>query len=98
MKSRSGGRGANAAVQVRGSHSGKEVKTQIRPESLSRQGRRRPHRLHLSQGQAVFSQGDLADSIFYIQQGRVKITVISEHGKEAVVASSKAKTSSARAA
>jgi CRP-like cAMP-binding protein len=36
--------------------------------------------------QTVFSQGDLADSVFYIQQGKVKKTVISEQGKEAVVA------------
>ncbi len=36
--------------------------------------------------QMVFSQGDPADSVFYIQNGRIKITVISEHGKEAVVA------------
>ncbi len=36
--------------------------------------------------QTVFSQGDAADAVFYIQQGKVKITVISEQGKEAVVA------------
>ena len=36
--------------------------------------------------QKVFSQGDAADSVFYIQKGKVKITVVSEHGKEAVVA------------
>ena len=36
--------------------------------------------------QIVFSQGDLADSVFYIQHGKVKVTVISEQGKEAVVA------------
>jgi len=36
--------------------------------------------------QKVFSQGELADSVFYIQKGRVKVTVVSEHGKEAVVA------------
>jgi CRP/FNR family transcriptional regulator, cyclic AMP receptor protein len=34
----------------------------------------------------IFSQGDLADAIFYIQKGKVKLTVISKHGKEAVVA------------
>ena len=34
----------------------------------------------------VFAQGDPADSVFYIQKGRVKVTVISEQGKEAVVA------------
>jgi CRP-like cAMP-binding protein len=35
--------------------------------------------------QVVFSQGDAADTIFYIQTGRIKIVVISEQGKEAVV-------------
>ena len=34
----------------------------------------------------VFSQGDPADAMFYIQEGKIKITVISEQGKEAVVA------------
>ena len=28
----------------------------------------------------VFSQGDIADSVFYIQMGKVKVTVVSEHG------------------
>jgi CRP/FNR family transcriptional regulator, cyclic AMP receptor protein len=36
--------------------------------------------------QIVFSQGDPADSVFYIQDGKVKITVVSEQGKEAIVA------------
>src|SRR4249919_3233648 len=36
--------------------------------------------------QIVFSQGDLADSVFYIHDGKVKVTVISEQGKEAIVA------------
>jgi CRP/FNR family transcriptional regulator, cyclic AMP receptor protein len=36
--------------------------------------------------QTVFSQGKPADSVFYIQQGKVKVTVVSEQGKEAVVA------------
>ncbi len=34
----------------------------------------------------VFSQGDPADAVFYIQEGKVKVFVISEQGKEAVVA------------
>jgi CRP/FNR family transcriptional regulator, cyclic AMP receptor protein len=37
-------------------------------------------------GQIVFSQGETADSVFYIQEGKVKLTVLSERGKEAVVA------------
>jgi CRP/FNR family transcriptional regulator, cyclic AMP receptor protein len=36
--------------------------------------------------QTVFSQGDVADTVFYIQSGQVKLTVMSEQGKEAVVA------------
>jgi CRP-like cAMP-binding protein len=36
--------------------------------------------------QIVFSQGGPADSVFYILDGKVKVTVISEQGKEAVVA------------
>jgi CRP/FNR family transcriptional regulator, cyclic AMP receptor protein len=35
--------------------------------------------------QKIFSQGDVADAVFFIQKGKVKITVLSEHGKEAVV-------------
>jgi CRP/FNR family cyclic AMP-dependent transcriptional regulator len=34
----------------------------------------------------LFSQGDAADSVFYIKTGKVKVTVVSKQGKEAVVA------------
>jgi CRP/FNR family transcriptional regulator, cyclic AMP receptor protein len=34
----------------------------------------------------VFSQGEPADSVFYIHEGRVKVTVVSRQGKEAVIA------------
>ncbi|MGA3342788.1 MAG: Crp/Fnr family transcriptional regulator [Methylocella sp.] len=36
--------------------------------------------------QTVFSQGDPADAVFFLQNGKVKVTVVSEQGKEAVVA------------
>jgi CRP-like cAMP-binding protein len=36
--------------------------------------------------QVVFSQGDPADSIFHLQQGKLKLTVVSNQGKEAVIA------------
>src|SRR5207248_9510433 len=36
--------------------------------------------------QVVFTQGEAADAVFYIQQGKVKVTVVSEQGKEAIVA------------
>ena len=35
--------------------------------------------------QVVFSQGGEADAVFYIQKGKIKLTVVSERGKEAVV-------------
>jgi CRP-like cAMP-binding protein len=41
--------------------------------------------LEYGKGQVVFAQGDAADTVFYIQKGRVKVVVISEQGKEAVV-------------
>src|SRR5216684_5376573 len=37
-------------------------------------------------GTIIFSQGNPADAVFYIHEGKVKIVVTSEHGKEAVVA------------
>jgi CRP/FNR family cyclic AMP-dependent transcriptional regulator len=36
--------------------------------------------------ESVFSQGDAADAVFFVQSGKVKLTVVSTHGKEAVVA------------
>ena len=35
--------------------------------------------------QIIFSQGDPADAVFYVQRGKVKLTVISEQGREAVM-------------
>ena len=43
-------------------------------------------RADYKKNQGVFSQGDPADAIFYIQTGKVKLTVVSKQGKEAVVA------------
>jgi len=37
-------------------------------------------------GQIIFSQGDPADAVFYLQKGKVKVTVVSAQGKEAVLA------------
>ena len=54
-------------------------------EFLSKVGRGRTISKY-RMNQIVFSQGDAADSIFFIEQGKVKVTVVSEQGKEAVVA------------
>ena len=42
--------------------------------------------LKLKKGEKLFSQGDRADAIFFVQSGKVKITVVSAAGKEAVIA------------
>jgi CRP-like cAMP-binding protein len=41
---------------------------------------------HYATGQAIFTQSDAADAIFYIRRGRVKLTVVSNRGKQAVIA------------
>jgi CRP/FNR family cyclic AMP-dependent transcriptional regulator len=41
--------------------------------------------LQFKKSQNVFVQGDPADTVFYIQKGRIRLAVLSDHGKEAVV-------------
>src|ERR1700751_3159088 len=43
------------------------------------------HALSFSKTQTIFTQGDAADAIFYIQEGKVKLTVVSKNGKEAAI-------------
>jgi CRP/FNR family cyclic AMP-dependent transcriptional regulator len=38
-----------------------------------------------ARGQPIFRQGDAADAVFYVQDGKVQITVVSEQGKEGVI-------------
>ena len=42
--------------------------------------------LEFRKNQRVFEQGDVADTVFYIQKGKVKLTVLSDQGKEVVIA------------
>ena len=42
--------------------------------------------LQCRKNQIVFSQGDAANAVFFIQEGQVKLSVLSQQGKEAVVA------------
>jgi CRP/FNR family cyclic AMP-dependent transcriptional regulator len=42
--------------------------------------------LSVPKKQTIFAQGDLADSVFYIQKGKVRLTVVSKIGKEATIA------------
>jgi CRP/FNR family cyclic AMP-dependent transcriptional regulator len=41
--------------------------------------------LKFQRNQTVFTQGETADTVYYVQQGKIKVTVISKHEKEAVV-------------
>ena len=52
---------------------------------LAKIGRGKTHTDH-AKNQKIFSQGDPAEAIFYIQTGKVKLTVVSQQGKEAVIA------------
>jgi CRP/FNR family cyclic AMP-dependent transcriptional regulator len=36
-------------------------------------------------GAILFAQGDAADAVFYVKSGKVKVTVVSAHGKEAII-------------
>src|ERR1700733_10417306 len=42
--------------------------------------------VRFKQKEAFFSQGEKADSVFYLQRGRAKVTVVSKSGKEATIA------------
>jgi CRP/FNR family transcriptional regulator, cyclic AMP receptor protein len=52
---------------------------------LAKVGPGRSAKHHVT-GQAIFTQADPADALFYIRRGRVKLTVVSQRGKQAVVA------------
>jgi CRP/FNR family cyclic AMP-dependent transcriptional regulator len=43
------------------------------------------HVISVPKGEAIFSQGDRADAIYFVQSGRVKVSVVSSAGKEAVL-------------
>jgi CRP/FNR family transcriptional regulator, cyclic AMP receptor protein len=40
---------------------------------------------HNVKRQTIFTQGDEADAVFYIQKGKVRLTVVSKTGKEATI-------------
>jgi CRP-like cAMP-binding protein len=42
--------------------------------------------LQYPKAKVIFAQGDPSDAVFYIQTGRVKLTVLSAHGKGATIA------------
>lgn len=60
--------------------------TTIIPETFLSKIRNGKTCLAARANQTLYSQGDAADAVYYLQAGRVKLSVISHEGKEAVVA------------
>jgi CRP-like cAMP-binding protein len=54
-------------------------------ETLLKEISKGKHAITLESGKKVFSQGDPADAIYFLQTGRVKVSVVSSAGKEAVL-------------
>ena len=52
---------------------------------LAKVGKGKTHSDH-PKNQKIFVQGDAAEAIYYVQKGKVKLTVVSKQGKEAVIA------------
>jgi CRP/FNR family cyclic AMP-dependent transcriptional regulator len=63
-----------------------EAKLPFRVMALLRQHNTRWNLSKYKENQIVYTQGDPADSVFYLHTGQVKLTVVSKRGKEAVVA------------
>jgi CRP-like cAMP-binding protein len=83
-KNLNGQTGRNAQVSV--SHAAPAHQAPFDPETfLAKVGEGRSL-VDYHKNRVVFAQGDKADAIFYVQKGKVKLTVISKQGKEAVVA------------
>jgi len=61
------------------------VSPQAEVQDLFSSGGVATNMLARSRGERIYSQGDRAASVFYIQRGFVKLTVLSQQGKEAVV-------------
>ena len=64
----------------------RKVKPPIDPKALlATVGARRTTRAY-PEGQAIFTQGDRADAVYFLEEGKVKLTVLSRQGKQAVIA------------
>jgi CRP/FNR family transcriptional regulator, cyclic AMP receptor protein len=61
-------------------------KTALDPEVFLSQSGLGRKLMDLQKKEVLFSQGEAANEVFYIQKGKVKLTVVSKRGKEATVA------------
>ena len=62
-----------------------EWRCRFRCQDLSRKAGLGKNILNLKKNQSAYAQGDPADTIFYVQKGRLRITVTSANGKEATI-------------
>jgi CRP/FNR family cyclic AMP-dependent transcriptional regulator len=62
------------------------ARTKFDPKSFLAEAGKGRARTTYQKNETVFAQGDPADAIFYIEKGKIKLTVVSREGKEAVVA------------
>jgi CRP/FNR family transcriptional regulator, cyclic AMP receptor protein len=76
----------NATRDRRGLAVAKKSKSQFDPRAFLAKGDGGVTVSIYRRGQIVFTQGDPADCLFFIQEGKVKVTVVSQQGKEAVIA------------
>ena len=65
---------------------GPKADRRVGREGVSGEDPRRPIDFHVPEEASGFAQGDPADAVFYIDRGQIKLTVVSERGKSAVVA------------
>jgi CRP/FNR family cyclic AMP-dependent transcriptional regulator len=65
---------------------GEQKRAAVQSEIFSRRGWRGPQHWAVPQGRDHLFTGRPADAVFYIQRGKLKVTIVSEQGKEAVVA------------
>ena len=63
-----------------------KARAKFDPKSFLAEAGQGRARTTYERSETIFSQGDPADAIFYIQKGKIKLTVVSRSGKEAVVA------------
>lgn len=87
-----------ALIGVKETPLGKSTKKPFDPQAFLAKVGAGKAILKFEKSQHVFTQGDVADAVFYIQKGRVKLTVVSERGKEAVVGFWNRASSSAKGA
>jgi CRP-like cAMP-binding protein len=71
--------------ETKSSARGREPRT-FNPEAFLEEAGVGRTLVDLKKSQVLFSQGDAADAVFYIKKGNLKLTVISQRGKEATVA------------